>query len=71
MRTTVTIPDDLARDARELAQGGPLSELIQTALQDRVEGLRTARLAQALEEGYRSEAENPSLDPAWNEAEGP
>ncbi|HSL83245.1 MAG TPA: hypothetical protein VLF66_10755 [Thermoanaerobaculia bacterium] len=65
MRTTITIPDDLARDARELARGRSLSNFTRQALQDAVERLKAEELARELEEGYRSEAQDPSLDPAW------
>lgn len=72
MRTTISIPDELARQAQELARGRPLSEFARKALQERVERLKAEQLAQALEEGYRAEAERPSLDPEWAgfEAEG-
>lgn len=72
MRTTVTIPDDLARDARELTEGRSLSEFTRRALRERVERLKAERLARQLEEGYRDEAETSSLDPEWSdlEAEG-
>ena len=69
MRTTVTLPDDLAREVGELAEGRSLSELIREALRDRVERLKRDRLAYELEEGYRAEAEEPSLDPAWSAVE--
>ena len=72
MRATVTLPDDLAREAKELASGSSLSELIRRALRERVERLKAERLAGELEEGYRAEAEEPSLDPGWSaiESEG-
>lgn len=72
MRTTITIPDDLAREAQELARGRPLSEFARKAMQERVERLKAEQLARALDEGYRAEAGNPSLDPEWAavEAEG-
>lgn len=72
MRATVTIPDDLAREAKELASGTSLSELIRRALRERVERLKAERLAQELEEGYRGEAEEPSIDLDWSafETEG-
>jgi metal-responsive CopG/Arc/MetJ family transcriptional regulator len=72
MRTTVTIPDDLAREAQELTEGRSLSEFTRRALRERVERLKAERLACQLEEGYRGEAESTSLDPEWSdlEAEG-
>lgn len=65
MRTTITIPDDLAQDARELAEGRSLSQFTRQALRDAVERLKAERLAQDMEEGYRSEAQDPSLEPEW------
>lgn len=65
MRTTITIPDDLAREARELAGGRSLSQLARDALREAVERLKAERLARELDEGYRAEARDPSLDPAW------
>lgn len=65
MRTTITLPDDLARDAKELASDRSLSEFIRQALKERVEKLQRERLARELEEGYGAEAEEPSLDPEW------
>jgi len=69
MRTTVTIPDDLASAAQELSQGRPLSELIRRALRELIARLEREKLARELEEGYRSEAEELSLDAEWSEIE--
>lgn len=69
MRTTITIPDDLAREARDLADGRSLSHLARDALREAVDRLKAERLARELDEGYRSEAQNPSLDPAWTAVE--
>jgi len=65
MRTTITLPDDLVRDARELGGGRPLSEFAREALRERVERLRRERLAEEIDEGYRAEAQESSLDPEW------
>ena len=72
MRATVTIPDDLAAEAKELASGNSLSEFTRRALRERVERLKAERLARELEEGYRAEAEERSIDPEWSafETEG-
>lgn len=69
MRTTITIPDDLAREARELADDRPLSEFTRDAVRERVERLQKERLARELEEGYRAEAQQLSLDPEWKDVE--
>lgn len=69
MRTTITLPDDLVKRARELGGGRPLSELAREALQERVERLQRERLAETMDEGYRAEAEDPSLDPEWSTIE--
>ena len=69
MRTTVTLPDDLAHDVQELAEGRSLSEFTREALRERVERLKRGRLARELEEGYRAEADDPSLDPRWSAVE--
>lgn len=69
MRATITIPDDLARQARELADGRPLSEFTREALRERVDHLRREQLRRELDEGYRAEAEELSLDPEWESIE--
>jgi predicted transcriptional regulator len=69
MRTTVTLPDDLAREVQELAEGRSLSEFAREALRERVDRLKRNRLARELEEGYRAEAEEPSFDPEWSNVE--
>lgn len=65
MDTTISIPDDLFAQARELATGRSLSELIIDAIRRRVQELKDERLAKDMEEGYRAEAERSSLDPVW------
>lgn len=65
MRATITIPDDLAQEVKGLSGGRPLSEFTRAALRERVDRLKRARVARELDEGYRSEAEDPSLDPEW------
>jgi metal-responsive CopG/Arc/MetJ family transcriptional regulator len=65
MRTSITIPDDLATQAQELAEGRPLSEFTREAIRERVSRLKTERLAREMEAGYRAEAEEQSLAPEW------
>lgn len=69
MRTTITLPDDLAEDARALAQERSLSEFTRQALREHVERLKRQRLTEEMEEGYRAEAEEPSLEPGWSVVE--
>ena len=72
MRTTVSIPDDLAEEVQAMAGGRSMSEFTREALRERVDRLRREQLARELEEGYRSEAEELSLDLEWSgiETEG-
>ena len=65
MRTTISIPDDLYSEARELAGGRPFSDFASEAIQERVLRLKRDKLAREMEEGYRAEAASPSLDPEW------
>lgn len=69
MRTTVSIPDDLAEEVQQMAGGRSVSEFTREALRERVDRLRREQLARELEEAYRAEAEGPSLDPEWNAIE--
>ena len=69
MRTTITLPDELVEEARELGGGGSLSEFAREALRERVERLKRERLAREMAQGYRAEAEDPSLDPEWTTVE--
>jgi hypothetical protein len=69
MRTTISIPDALYSEARELAAGRPFSDFASEAIQERVLQLKRDRLARDMEEGYRTEAASPSLDPEWSSIE--
>jgi hypothetical protein len=69
MRTTMTLPDELAREVRELTGGGSLSQFTRDALRERVQRLQRDRLVRELEDGYRAEAEDPSLDIEWSAVE--
>lgn len=51
------------------SQHRPLSELTREALRERVERLQKEKLARELEEGYRAEAKELSLDPEWQDVE--
>jgi predicted CopG family antitoxin len=65
MRTTISIPDDIYSEAKNLAGEHSFSDFASEAIRDRILRLRRERLAREMEEGYRSEAESPSLDPEW------
>lgn len=69
MRTTISLPDTLYSEARELAGARPFSEFASEAIEAHVVELRRMRLARDMEEGYRAEAESPSLDPEWSGVE--
>ena len=69
MRATITLPNELASAAKELSGGRPFSEFVRDAVARRVDELRRIRLADAMREGYRHEAESPSLDPEWQAIE--
>jgi hypothetical protein len=72
MRTTMSIPDDLAERIRRTAVGMTLSAFTRQALAERVERLEREELARAMDEGYAAEAAAPSLDGSWEvtESEG-
>lgn len=65
MRTTISIADDLYSEARELAGNRSFSDFASEAIQERVLRMKRHQLAREMEEGYRSEAVSPSLDPEW------
>jgi predicted CopG family antitoxin len=65
MRATISIPDALFSEAKELAGERSFSEFASEAIQERVLRLQRGRLAREMEEGYRAEASSPSMDPAW------
>ena len=69
MRTTITIPDELAQEAQALSGNRALSEFTREALRERVARLKREKLAREMEEGYRAEAEDLSLDPEWQAVE--
>ena len=72
MRTTISIPDDIYAAAKEVLGARSFSELAVEAIRGRVEQLKRERLAREMAEGYRAEAQSPSLDAEWTavEAEG-
>lgn len=69
MRTTISIPDDVYSEAKEVMGSRHFSEFASEAIQARVEQLKREHLTQAMAEGYRSEAADSSLDLEWSEVE--
>lgn len=69
MRTTVAIPDDLYRDLQPHAEGRSFGQLVREALRAYLDRLEEADLAREMAEGYRAEAESPSLDESWSAVE--
>lgn len=65
MRTTISIPDDIYAAAKEVLGARSFSELASEAIRSQVELLKRERLAREMAEGYRTEAQSPSLDAEW------
>ncbi|HEV7507909.1 MAG TPA: hypothetical protein VGS07_23700 [Thermoanaerobaculia bacterium] len=65
MRTTISLPDEVYSEARDLAGERSFSEFASDAIQERILWLKRERLGREMEEGYRSEAASSSLDPEW------
>ena len=65
MRTTISIPDDIFAAAKEVLGARSFSELAAEAIRNRVEQIKRERLAREMAEGYRTEAQSPSLDVDW------
>lgn len=65
MRTTISIPDDVYAAAKEVLGACSFSELAAEAIRNRVDQLKRERLAREMAEGYRAEAQTPSLDAEW------
>ncbi len=69
MRTTITIPDELAERIRLQAGDVTLAEFARQALSERVQRLEREALARAMRQGYVSEASTPSLEDGWDVVE--
>ena len=65
MRTRISIPDDVYAAAKEVLGARSFSELATEAIRNRVDQLKRERLAGEMAEGYRAEAQTPSLDAEW------
>ena len=69
MRTTISIPDEVYSEARQIMGARPFSEFASEAIHVRIQQLKRDRLTREMAEGYRAEAENSSLDSEWTELE--
>jgi metal-responsive CopG/Arc/MetJ family transcriptional regulator len=69
MRTTVAIPDDLYREIQPFVEGRSFSQFVREAVRGQLQRLQQEALAREMAEGYRAEAETPSLDPGWTDVE--
>ncbi len=69
MRTSVVLPDAVVEEVRRVVGAGSLSEFVRESVQHRLAALRQQQLASEMEQGYRDEVEDPSLDPEWTEVE--
>ena len=69
MRTTISIPDDVYAEAKELTGPRPFSDFASEAIHARILQLRREQLALEMDEGYRAEAQAPSLEPEWSNVE--
>jgi predicted CopG family antitoxin len=67
MRTTISIPDEVYSEARQVMGARPFSEFASEAINARVQQIQRDRLAWEMAEGYRAEAEDSSLDSEWTE----
>lgn len=69
MRTTISLPDHLAAEAKAMAGDRSLSDFVREALAARLDELKRQALAVEMEQGYRAEATSPSLETAWSDIE--
>jgi predicted CopG family antitoxin len=65
MRTTISIPDEVYSEARQIMGSRPFSEFASEAIHVRVQQLKRERLAREMADGYEAEARHSSLDPEW------
>lgn len=69
MRTTIGIPDDLYRELEPFTKGKSFSQFVREAMRSHLMRLKEETLAREMAEGYRAEAESPSLDSEWRDVE--
>ncbi len=70
MRATISLPDELFLSTKPFVGERSFSHFIREAVRHYVMQLERDRLGREMEEGYRSEAESPSLDPIWSTVDG-
>jgi len=69
MRTTISIPDDIAERLRAHVGDRSLSGFIRESVEYRLDALTREAMIREMEAGYRAEADEPSLDPEWADVE--
>ena len=69
MRTTISIPDDIALRLQAHVGEGSLSGFIREAVEYRLNALTREAMVREMDAGYRAEAVEPSLDPEWTDVE--
>lgn len=69
MRTTISIPDDIAERLRTHVGDRSLSGFIRESVEYRLDALAREAMVREMEAGYRAEADEPSLDPEWADVE--
>ncbi len=65
MRTSVFIPDPVADEVRSHLDGASFSSFVRISVEDRLRRIKRAAVLEQMAEGYRAEADNPSLAPEW------
>lgn len=70
MRTTISVPEDLFLAAKPFVGKRSFSQFAREAIRQYIERLERDHLAREMDEGYRTEAESPSLDPIWHSVDG-
>ena len=65
MRTTIAIPDDLYRNLEPFVGSKSFSQFVREALRSYLDRLEQEALEVEMTEGYRAEAESPSLESDW------
>ena len=63
---TISIPDEIYSEAKEIMGSRPFSDSASEAIRTHILELKRVGLAHEMEEGYRAEAENSSLDADWS-----
>ncbi len=69
MRTTISIPENIATELRSHLGDNSLSGFIREAVVYRLDSLKREAMVRELEAGYRAESEEQSLDSEWSDIE--